>query len=95
MKNILLREKVVLLRTGKMVKIVRREHIETISQKTDNRVDVFVRELDQDTFSPFLNVSHPKYYKFINHLPRPSVILQLRYSGLSKKEIALIIEEFI
>ncbi|MEO6285367.1 MAG: hypothetical protein ABIN80_09415 [Dyadobacter sp.] len=95
MENTLIREKVVLLRTGKMVKIVSRQLQDNDLHKTDNQVDVLVREQDQENFRPFLSISHPKYWKFINLNPRQSIILQLKYSGLSKKEIALVIEEFV
>lgn len=56
---------------------------------TPSGLDVSVKEPRDDFFHAPIGLAHPKYWKLKTLDPSRQRILQLKYSGLNKKEIGI------
>lgn len=81
-------KKMFLLRDGRIVSVSRATATPT-SQLTLSELDVSIKEPRDEFFHAPIELTHPKYWKLKTLDPSRQRILQLKYSGLNKKEIGI------
>ncbi len=82
----MIQEKTVLLQTGRSVKIIAKDLLDT--DVPDIEVNVLIKEPSE------VHYHTPIYWKLKKLPPQQSRLLQLQYSGLSDKDIRKAIKEF-
>ena len=84
-------EKTLVLETGRSVKVIT-QHANLVDQE-NIELDILIKEPKEEHFRPPIGVTHPKYWKLKNMDPKKSRLLQLRYSGLSAKQVRKVVRE--
>jgi hypothetical protein len=78
--------KMFLLRNGRIVSVTRASTT-PMEVLTPSGLDVSVKEPREEFFHAPIGLAHPKYWKLKTLDPSRQRILQLKYSGLNKREI--------
>ena len=84
-------KKMFLLRSGRIVSVTSSLRVQAASL-TAAQLEVSVKEPQEDSFHAPIQTAHPKYCKLKTLDEDRQRILQLKYSGLNKKEIDLALE---
>lgn len=81
-------KKMFLLRDGRIVSVTRAT-LSPTTLLTLSELDVSIKEPRDEFFHAPIELAHPKYWKLKTLDPSRQRILQLRYSGLNKREIGI------
>ena len=80
-------EKTWLLSSGRSVKITTPLNTSSKTYAEDISFDVTIKDALETHYHPPIEESHPRYWKLQRIGPAQQPILQLQYSGLSKRQI--------
>lgn len=84
--NVMYYERNITLKTGRDVKLIVPQLTQTnIDPATD--AQVLIKDPGETKFHPPIELSHPKYWKLKNLDTEGARALQLKYSGVTDKEI--------
>ncbi|HEV7380143.1 MAG TPA: hypothetical protein VGN64_10140 [Dyadobacter sp.] len=86
-------EKIFKLTVDREAKIVVKGSLMNSGQVVIN-YDFLVKEKNDHTFRAPIGMDHPKYWKLKRLSNEKAVLLQLVYSGLSKKQLNIALKEF-
>lgn len=85
-------EKTLTLRTGRSVKVITQST--SLIDPQDIEIDVLIKEPSEANYRPPIGLTHPKYWKLKQMDAQKSRKLQIKYSGLTEKQVRIAIKEF-
>jgi hypothetical protein len=94
MKNKMKLEKTFLLPTGRAVKITAESALASTVELNKEDFDILIKEPREEYFRPPISETHPKYWKLKKLNPLEIKLIEIRYSGLSDKQIRNTLKEF-
>ncbi|REA60836.1 hypothetical protein DSL64_13075 [Dyadobacter luteus] len=87
-------EKTFLLPTGRTVKIIAEPTAKNEIPFNKEDFDILIKEPKEEEFHPPIGETHPKYWKLKKLNPREVKLIEIKYSGLSEKQIRNTLKEF-
>ena len=87
-------EKAFVLKTGRSVKVIITGILASDLSKVSVGMDVLIKDLRDEDFHPPIGNSHPKYWKLKRLDAEQARVLQLRYSGLTQRQLRHAMKEF-
>lgn len=80
-------ERILRLQTGRSVKVI-------AQNLSEPEMDVLIKEPKEQYYHPPIGLAHPKYWKLKQMDEQKAKLMQIRYSGLTSKQLRQIIQEF-
>ena len=87
-------EKIFKLAVGREAKIVMKGYLLKNSMEIAIEFEFLLRDSHEKYFRDPIGVNHPRYWRLKRSDHEKSQLLQLEYSGISKKQLSAAIEEF-
>lgn len=87
-------ERIFRLTATREVKVVVNGSIRKGSSIIGIDFEFLIRENGEKGFRPAIGIEHPQYWKLKNYTPEKSQLLQLEYSGISRKQLKTAMREF-
>jgi len=87
-------EKTFILETGRSVKVIAKALPVKDPSKIETEIEVLIKEPREENYRPAIGQTHPKYWKLRKLDSLKIRMLQIKYSGVSEKQIRKTIREF-
>ena len=87
-------EKGFVLLTGRLVKIIITGILAPDLSKVSIETDVLIKDINDEHFHLPIGNSHPRYWKLKRLNAEQAKILQIRYSGLTQRQLRKTMREF-
>jgi len=87
-------EKTFSLSIAREAKIVVKAEIRKRKREITVDLDFLIRDTHEDIFHPPIGINHPRYWKLKKVPDQKSRQMQMEYSGISRKQLLLVMTEF-
>lgn len=87
-------EKAFVLRTGRLVKVIITGILATDLSKVSVETDILIKDIRDEHFHPPIGSIHPRYWKLKRLDAEQARVLQIRYSGLTQRQLRSAMKEF-
>ncbi|WP_149243636.1 hypothetical protein [Dyadobacter sp. 32] len=87
-------EKTFILVTGRSVKVIAKASPVKDQSNFETEIEVLIKEPREENYRPAIGQTHPKYWKLRKLDSIKTQLLQIKYSGVSEKQIRKTIREF-
>ena len=87
-------EKYITLESGREIKLIIEGSFDSQKSGLVTEINALIKDPKEEHFHPPIEISHPKYWKLKNMTPEQSRQLQIKYSGISDKQIRKALREF-
>jgi hypothetical protein len=90
----MIHEKIFILAVDREAKIIVKGNVANNSKQINIDFEFLIKEKHDKYFRSPIGVNHPKYWKLRSLTPEKAQLMQLVYSGVSKKQLDTAIKEF-
>lgn len=87
-------EKTFVLPTGRAVKVITKGALPANRSKIKVEVEVLIKDPAEKEFRSPIGITHPKYWKLKKLGPQESRLVEIKYCGLTDKQIRKAVREF-
>ena len=87
-------EKIFKLSVGRQAKIIIRGELKGDTNSILIEMEFLIKDTPDATFRAPIGTGHPQFWKLKRYTPEKCQYLQLEYSGLSKRELLVTVDEF-
>lgn len=90
----MIHEKIFSLAVDREAKIIVKGTMSNLSRQVTIDYEFLIKDKNDRYFRSPIGINHPQYWKLKKLTPEKSQLLQLEYSGLSRKQLNVAIKEF-
>ena len=90
----MIHEKIFNLAVDREAKIIVKGTMSNLSRQVTMDFEFLIKDKNDGYFRSPIGINHPQYWKLKRATPEKSQLLELEYSGISRKQLNLAIREF-
>ncbi|WP_221391925.1 hypothetical protein [Dyadobacter sp. NIV53] len=87
-------EKAFVLPTGRLVKVIITSYLAEDLSKVSVEIEVFIKDERDEHFRVPIGTAHPRYWKLKRLDSEQARVMQIRYSGLTQRQLRRALKEF-